>query len=108
MPSRVETMVLRDQLDEETTRRLLANSNLKVALMVAVGLDHACDGDIPPTLFEAWEKAMIAYDFAESDSYEHGVGEALKRHPNTIVKWLLAKVNEKTPQYSYGFSPRSR
>ena len=47
---------------------------------------------------------MIAYDFAESDSYEHGVGEAPKRHPNTIVKWLLAKVNEKTPQYSYGFS----
>lgn len=92
----VETMTLRGQIDEETTRRLLEHTSDEVAMMAAVGLEHAYDGYIPPALYEAWEAAIIGYEFTDGHRNDHGVGEALKRHPHAIVKWLLAKVSEKS------------
>jgi len=104
-----DVVVLRKQTDEETTRHLLKYPTGDVGLMVAGAVAHLADGNIPATLMSMWEDAIINYRFTGGHgNNDYHVSTALKSYPDTVVKWLKAKINEKTEGYFDGFSREAK
>lgn len=88
-------IVARREVDEETILALLDHPSDGVAMMAAAALEQACDGIIPPACVDLWEAALISYPLANGPD-DSCVGTALKRHPDVIVRWLMARVAEDT------------
>ena len=104
-----DIVVLREQADEETTRHLLKYPTGDVGLMVAGAVAHLAEGNIPTTLMTIWEDAIINYQFSDGHgNNDYHVSTALKSYPDTVVKWLKAKINEKTEHYFDGFSREAK
>jgi hypothetical protein len=88
-------IVARREVDEETILALLDHPSDGVAMMAAAALEQACDGMIPPACVDLWEAALISYPLANGPD-DSCVGTALKRYPDVIVRWLMARVAEDT------------
>lgn len=103
-----DIVVLRKQADEETTIRLLKYPTGDVGLMVADAIAHNSGDTIPSVLFPTWEDAIINYKFERDTRHnDMHVSNALKSHPATTVKWLIAKVAEEHDDWLDGFRRES-
>ncbi len=89
-----ELLVIRDQIDAETTLRLLQSGCNEMALLVAESIAHSQHGEIPKTILPDWEKALIEFKLTGNYSTDERIVETLKQHPSTIMKWLRAKLAE--------------
>ncbi len=99
-----EILVIQQAVDDETRRRLLRYPDGDVGLMVADSTVHVLEGNIPPDLIDDWENALIKYKFGKRSHNEYHVSNALRQHPDSIPKWLAAKVAEKPTSYFDSFS----
>lgn len=89
-----ELLVIRDQIDAETTLRLLRSGCNEMALLVAESIAHSQHGEIPKAILPDWEQALIDFKFTGNYSTEEHLVETLKQHPATIMKWIRAKFAE--------------
>jgi hypothetical protein len=91
-----QTLVIRNQVDAETILRLLRSGCGEMALLVAESIAHNQQGDIPKAIFPDWEKALIEFKLTGNYSIDERIIETLKQHPPTIMKWIRAKLAEKS------------
>jgi hypothetical protein len=96
-------LVLREKLDDLTILELLKHPSDEVTMMVAAALAQKDGGKIPDLFADSWEKALVNYQIKEG-SNDHYVGIALKQHPETVVRWLKAKVAQETEHYEGKFA----
>jgi len=108
MSRTADILVLRQQTDEETTARLLQYPTGDVGLMVADTIAHLSGDTIPAAVLPLWEAAIINYKFERDTRHnDMHVSNALKSHPATTVKWLIAKVAEEHDGWLDGFRRES-
>lgn len=98
-----DLVVLRQQADEQTMAELLKYPDGNVALLVAGAIDHFTDGNIPSSLMPLWESALINHKFTDDNMNDYHLSSTLKKHPATIPKWLVAKLQEEPTNYFDGF-----
>ena len=96
-------LVLREELDDLTILELLKHPSDEVTMMVAAALAQKDGGKIPDLFADSWGNVLVGYQF-KGDSNDHYVGIALKLHPETIVRWLKAKIAEDTERYEGNFA----
>jgi hypothetical protein len=89
-----ELLVIRNQIDAETTLRLLKSGCNEMALLVAESIAHSQHGEIPKAILPDWEKALIEFKLTGNYSTDERIVETLKQHPSTIMKWIRAKLAE--------------
>ena len=84
----IDTLCLRRQVSEDTLRRLLKHDSADVTHATSVGMwTGETHGDIPETLREDWEAAVVAID-----DDEYWLGEILASSPGVAARWLRARI----------------
>jgi hypothetical protein len=89
-----ETLVIRNQIDAETTLQLLKSGCNEMALLVAESIALGQHGEVPNEILPHWEEALIEFKLTGNYSTDERIVETLKQHPSTIMKWIRANLAE--------------
>jgi hypothetical protein len=81
-----ELLVIRNQIDAETTLRLLKSGCNEMALLVAESIVQSQHGEVSKAILPDWEQALIEFKFTGNYSTDEHLVETLKQHPSTIMK----------------------